>query len=563
MSLESLCVRRSHWRRGLIGSLSALCLLGVLGTVSIAGRPEPPGAARLARTAERDRTLRIARPVRERAIRAFTQARDAEQAAQNKERAKAIAAGKEPDKHPIYQEWQDKAESFALTMVFAGDDAGAASILPLFPTDQRKSFQHKLIRWRIARLTSEGNIPEAQVAVVGLTGEAKDDALLEIVEGQTNSGEFDAAEDTAAQIVDMNKRQRAIKDVGEQLAVAKIREQLAAGDYQGAITASDNLENVDIQANVRSDIATVLWKAGDKAQASAQWDRASAETNSYDRSVILTERASAGDHDGAIRAAISVKEVGEQISLLAAIGEAVMKAGHQESAREAFARASALVIQLKAEIHVNAWAVIANAQVKAGDFAAARATADRITGEGREGPLIFGACSQVPLNRANVLFNIAQAQAKAGDYRSAQKTLEPLDANSRSLARDLLADYEALARAKAGDFAGATAVADRVTRYYRRTSVLLVVAQEQVKRGKISDARALVTQAREIGRIALRDPEGRDPYPLEAVLKTYWLPTTQGGLGDPSNADSTAAQLEPLERADAWVELYNTLAKEL
>jgi hypothetical protein len=550
------------WRGwGLVWAFSALCLVAEPTVTPIRG--QTPGAARDAvRWTPEDRQRDIAR-VRDRFLRVLAEGRAATPPAERDDPDQTGSAW-----------WQWRSESFALWLAQDGDDAGAETALEIVPASRRAEPRGKLPFLRAERSLKSGDLAGARARAEGLSGFDRDRILLAIADAQMAAGNEAAARKTAADVSDADLRKSVIRRFDDARPEKQILDRLRAGDPEGATKPLETLADSYYRADRLYEVAEALWRKGERAKATALWDSVPAATveppaagEDYEQATrrelaglrlgpLAKSRARAGDHDGAVRTVLLARDLALRLRLLLDVAVAEAKAGHAASSADSFARAAATVRQFRRGDVGMYWAELAHAQVRAGDFAGARASAVQVPVEEFSGIFQPGYCIPRAYSRAITLKYIATEQMKAGDPAGARKTLAAMEGDAEERARDEVTAAEVEARAKSGDFAGARMMAGRMKTPFLRSRAWLSVAGELARRGDLNAARELVTRARADG---MTPPEFPEPHPLIAVARAMALPPALGGLGDLSAADNTAKRLSLEDRATLWSDVYGTL----
>jgi len=319
--------------------------------------------------------------------------------------------------------------------------------------------------------------------------ELRDWALGEILVAEARAGLTENAMQTVRRIRDPRLIMVALRDIAEAEA--------ASGRANEARAAADIIPDHDKQADALAAIADiqVQRKEFDHAQATvARLLEMVEELEPAVRRVALRSRAAvilawSGDQDGAKRHmdAAETEARGDlatqaQATALRYVASALADMARPSDAMSVLAGRSSISERTSALVST------AEAQVRAGDAAAALATADSI---------------ETVRFKAAVLGRIAQVQAQAGDRDGAEATIKlalaAIDDISSAFARSYAISRVALAMVSAGDgpaaFAKATDTAKQIEDGRLRAQTLWSIAAERRRLRDATGASATETEA--------------------------------------------------------------------
>ena len=339
-----------------------------------------------------------------------------------------------------------------------------------------------------------------------------------IAEAQAKAGDIHGALATMQQIEDSSHGASAIRSIvavqetdfqGALLAAQQIKDdvynnrdqalfsiagaQAKAGDIQGALAVTRQIETGEESDRALSSIAGAQAKAGDiqgalavtrqiktyrpRASALAQIAEAQAETGN--------DRGASRRFSEAVSAAQKISESYDRAGALTQIAEAQTKTGNDRGASRSVIEALSAA-RRSSENYQRAWALssIAVAQAKAGDIQGAVTTTQQIEDDD---------------DRASTLSSIAEAQAEAGDERGAARRFS----EALSAVRRISENHErswplssiAEAQARAGDVQGALTTTHQIEDDDYRAWTLSSIAEAQAEAGDVPGAEHSLSEA--------------------------------------------------------------------
>jgi RNA polymerase sigma factor (sigma-70 family) len=280
----------------------------------------------------------------------------------------------------------------------------------------------------------------------------------------------------------------------QELALAHAR----AGDVPQALRVLDRLEGpadkVYVLAGVvylnlsfaesphAPGIALLQFDAGNRAEATKSLQRAAKlattvttqSTQQQAMAAVACAQARMGDLAAARKTAAGITQKEAKSIVLAAIARAQSKAGQAKEALTEVDRLADAAVQAHVLMHLGA------GQASAGDDKGARESFRRARG-------LLG---ELPENERRLqAHNLVSAQGEAGDYEAAKDTADTY------LEEDSLGVVNiGYSRAKRGDFAGAVKMADQMQGSWWKGNLLREIARQQTLRGGEKAARAWIAR---------------------------------------------------------------------
>lgn len=409
----------------------------------------------------------------------------------SQERAQALTALTEARNAIFPLRRRDEARQLfariATLLAVAGDTAGTQDVLALLPANAKETVQQEIV----AAQLHNGSVSAAlETATAIPTESTRAAALLQVVESQAKSKDFDSALRTAALIpagqvesvqalVEVAMEQREAKKNGE--AAQLLRRAAAAA----ASVTNSNSEDPECGLSLLAQIAKAQDSLGESAEAKKTLQFAEGRLPEADPGCksAATRSLLGGDENQPTALRSELDEFRERLSPSGASDAVVLGGGEEETAEDSTGNESAATNSGSDSVVVGVSNFGRGFQI----YQAAPGQQQNFTREQAQASLDSLRAVKPLTMRARVAMTTSQLMQQNGKAEAAEEAihigLEAADTMQDEPLRGMLLASKAHNRAAAKDWQGARATVEEITNEAQRTAALVDIAFSAAENG--------------------------------------------------------------------------------